>query len=243
MASLGLFAGGSWVILAPAMQLLGAEAEMPVCLLCGWTSCRVVFGDTGIPKGCHPLTPPTCFWRKKRSPDGQVTGSMAEAALPSRGVSPPCVGHAGHGPHRVLRPPPAPRDTLMGRRSVRGWRCFGAGRCGLRNAHSQLPAAIHPLEPRMSQLQMGRRRRRCSEYGRGRLGLNAAMLEVKRVGLSTAEESQGPGGGVAWTNTSFQEMLETHNQCPVIQQLYGAKGTARDKGHRSTKTQPSINPG
>lgn len=91
----------------------------------------------GDPQGLPPTTTTTYFWRRKRSPDGQVTRSMAEAALPSRGVSPPCLGH---GPHRVLRPPPAPRDTLVGRgrSSVRGWRCFGAGRCGLR-----MPPAWH----------------------------------------------------------------------------------------------------
>lgn len=59
VASLGPFAGGSWVILAPAVELLGAKEEMPVCLLCGWTSCRVAFGDTGIPKGSPPPQPPT----------------------------------------------------------------------------------------------------------------------------------------------------------------------------------------
>lgn len=45
-----------------------------------------------------------------------------------------------------------------------------------------------------------------------------------------------------WTNTSFQEMLENYQQRPVIQHLNGVKGTVRDKGHRSTRTQPSINP-
>lgn len=94
----------------------------------------------------------------------------------------------------------------------------------------------------MSQIRR-RRRRRCSEEGRGRLGLNTATLIVKQVGLSTAQESQGPGGGAIWTNSTFQEMLETRNQPPVIQRLNGVKRTVRDKGHRGTRTQPSINPG
>lgn len=123
------------------------------------------------------------------------------------------------------------------------WQMWSAEASGVKlcNAQPWLPTASRPLEPQMSQLQI--RRRRCSADGRGRLGLNAATLEVNRVGLSTAQESQGPGGGAAWTNTSFQEMLETRNQPPVIRHLNGVKGAVRDKGHRSTRTQPSINPG
>lgn len=106
------------------------------------------------------------------------------------------------------------------------------------SAHPRLPTAGQTPELLVSQLQISRRRRRCSEDGRGRLGLNAARLIVKQVGLSTAWRFQGPGGGAAWTNTTFQEMLETCNQPPVTQHLNGVKGTVRDKGtpghsHRS----------
>ena len=45
------------MVLAPDVWSLGAEAEMPVCLLCSWASCGVASRDTGIPKGGPPPAP------------------------------------------------------------------------------------------------------------------------------------------------------------------------------------------
>lgn len=211
---------------------------VPVPVLQPDTLRRGLWGHGGPRRGL--LRP--CFWRRKKSPDGQGTPSMAEAALPPRGVSPPC---RCHGPRR------APTDALVGRgrRGVPGWRCFCAGRHGLQKPPGWHRAMLIHGSPQPAVLWSCGRPScrsgggRCSEGGRGRLRLNTATLKVKRVGLSAAQESQGPGGGATWTNTSFQEMLETRNQLPVIQHLNGVKGTGRDKGHRSTRTQPSINPG